>query len=184
MNSENDTPPAKSVLHPAPSGLSPDEFISVYGGIYEHAVWVAEAIVKEGYGPQDNDPAILARRMQAVVDAATFERKLALLRAHPELVGKLALAGKLTTHSTNEQASAGLDACSEEEFAAFQSLNARYTSTFGFPFIIAVRNHTRASILTAFRERVGNDPDTEFDTAIRETHQIARLRLDQMTSTS
>jgi len=172
------------MLNPAPSGLSADAFVAVYGGIYEHAAWVAEAIAKEGYGPQDNDPAILARRMQAVVDAAAYERKLTLLRTHPELVGKLALAGKLTAHSTKEQASAGLDACSEEEFAAFQSLNSRYTSTFGFPFIIAVRNHTRTSILTAFRERVENDPDTEFDTAIRQTHQIARLRLDQMTSTS
>ena len=182
MNLENNTLSPKPQLEPAPSSLSPDAFITSYGGIYEHAAWVAEAIAEEGYGPEDNDPSNLAGRMQVVVDAAPYEQKLTLLRAHPELVGKLALAGKLTAHSTSEQASAGLDACSAEEFAAFQSLNTRYTSTFGFPFIIAVRGHTRASILAAFRERIDNDPDIEFDTAIRETHRIARLRLDQMTS--
>ncbi|XDZ65834.1 2-oxo-4-hydroxy-4-carboxy-5-ureidoimidazoline decarboxylase [Alphaproteobacteria bacterium LSUCC0684] len=169
-------------LTPDPASLSRDGFIKTYGGIYEHAEWVAEAIADQGRDARDRDPSFLARRMQAVVNAAPYEKKLALLRAHPELVGKLALAGKLTAHSTNEQASAGLDACSAEEFAAFQSLNTRYTSAFGFPFIIAVRDHTRASILAAFRERINNSFEDEFDTAIRETHRIARLRLGQMTT--
>jgi len=167
-------------LNPDPASLDRPAFIAAFGGIYEHATWVAETIADQGYDARDRDPAILASRMQAVVDAAPDALKLALLRAHPELVGKLALAGKLTSHSTSEQASAGLDACSPEEFAAFQELNARYTSTFGFPFIIAVRDHTRQSILAAFHKRISHDAAEEFATAIRETHRIARLRLDQM----
>ena len=100
------------------------------------------------------------------------------LRAHPELAGKLAVAGGLTVESTAEQAGAGLDRCSPEEFARFTELNDQYGAKFGHPFIIAVRGLDRAAILAAFETRVNNDPSTEFATALAEVHKIARLRLE------
>ena len=116
--------------------------------------------------------------MRDIVDAAGDERQLDLLRAHPELAGKLAIAGGLTAESSAEQAGAGLDSCTPAEFARFSDLNDRYGARFGHPFIIAVRGLDRAAILDAFESRVGNDRDTEFATALAEVHKIARLRLD------
>jgi OHCU decarboxylase len=87
------------------------------------------------------------------------------------------VAGELTTDSASEQASAGLDRCSPEEFARFQGLNAAYKAKFGFPFIIAVRGLGRAEILAAFERRLGNDVETEFATALGEINRIALLRL-------
>lgn len=167
------------VLHPRPSTLSRAAFVEVYGGIYEHSPWVAEAVHDGGLGEADA-PAALASRMAAAVDDASDAAKLTLLRAHPELAGKLAVAGALTVQSTTEQAGAGLDQCTAEEFAEFTRLNAAYTARFGFPFIIAVAGLDRQTILDAFRERAANDPATEFDTALKQVHKIARLRLDAM----
>ena len=118
--------------------------------------------------------------MAQIVDAADDDAKLALLRAHPELAGRLAVAGALTADSTAEQASAGLDRCTPEEFAEFHRLNERYNARFGFPFIVAVRGLSRQDILAAFRARTGNDRETEFATALRQVHRIARLRLEAM----
>jgi len=157
--------------------LSEDQLLACLGGIYEHSIWVAETLLAGGITLADNNPDLLAKRMQAIVDAANDEVKLILLRAHPELAGKLAIAGNLTAESTAEQASAGLDKCSEAEFEQFQKLNTDYTVKFGHPFIIAVRGLSRADILTAFHQRIGNDPATEFKTALDEVHKIARLRL-------
>ena len=119
----------------------------------------------------------LRGRPQPDVDAAGHDAQSALLRAHPELAGKLAIAGNLTAESSAEQAGAGLDACSADEFARFQMLNTRYGAAFGHPFIIAVRGLTRSDILAAFEQRATNDPETEFATALAEVHKIARLRL-------
>lgn len=158
-----------------------DVFIARFGGIYEHSPWVAATVFDAGW-----DAALtldqLTQRMAAVIDSATQEQKLALLRAHPELAGKLALAGGLTAESQSEQASAGLDACTAQEFEAFQRLNADYHARFRFPFIIAVRGLHRAEILSALRARVGNPLDAEFQTALREVHKIARLRLEGIAS--
>ena len=103
-----------------------------------------------------------------------------MIRAHPDLAGRASIAGELTAESTEEQASAGLDRCSPEEYARFQSLNTAYKEKFGFPFVMAVRNRSRADILEAFERRLGNDYDEEFETAIAEIHTIARLRIDAM----
>ena len=149
-----------------------------FGGIYEHSPWVAATIWSEGLGPDDRQLLLFAARMQAIVEAAGHDRQLALLRAHPELAGKLAIAGNLTAESSAEQAGAGLDACSADEFARFQTLNTRYGAAFGHPFIIAVRGLTRGDILAAFEQRVTNDPATEFATALAEVHKIARLRVE------
>lgn len=164
----------------SPKALDRESFVARFGGVYEHSPWVAETALAEGLGLEDDAVEALAARLRRIVDAAGRERQLALLRAHPELAGKLAVRGELTEESTCEQASAGLDACSQEEFAEFQALNAHYGERFGFPFIIAVRGLGRADILEAFRLRVENDVETEFATALEQVHRIAQLRLEAM----
>jgi len=166
------------MLSPRPSTLDRAAFVEAYGGIYEHSPWVADAVYDAGLGSADDDPGALAGRMAQVVDAADYGAKLALLRAHPELAGRLAVSGALTADSSVEQTSAGLDRCTPEEFAEFQTLNERYTARFGFPFIVAVRGLSRQDILVAFRSRADNDRETEFATALEQVHRIARLRLD------
>jgi OHCU decarboxylase len=113
------------------------------------------------------------------VDAAGHDEKLALLRAHPDLAGKLAV-GELTAASASEQAGAGLDRCTPEEFDRLQDLNARYKAKFGFPFIMAVKGRRRGEIIAAFGRRIENSPETEFETALAEVHRIALLRLMDM----
>ena len=164
----------------APHELSRTAFIATFGGIYEHSPWVAEMLYDQGLGKNDDNPIKLAERMAAIVDAAGDERKMALLCAHPELAGKLAISGSLTAESTAEQASAQLDQCSAEEFAEFHNLNQRYRETFGHPFIIAVRGLNRTKILAEFRKRVNQPARVEFRTALAEVHKIAKLRLDQL----
>ncbi len=107
-----------------------------------------------------------------------LERKLTLIRAHPDLAGKVAIARDLTEESSEEQASAGIDQCTPEEYAEFQTLNQQYKRKFGFPFVMAVRDSNRSDILQAFATRLENDTDTEFATAIAEIHKIARMRLE------
>lgn len=156
-------------------------FVARYGGIYERSHWVAETVWDEGHGAAG--PEALAAPMVAAVEAAGEAAQAALLRAHPDLAGRLALAGDLTPESAAEQAGAGLDRCSPEELAEFQRLNGAYTARFGFPFILAVRGHDRASILAAFRARVANPPEREVRTALDQVHRIARLRLAAMSET-
>ena len=154
------------------------EFISRYGGIYEHSEWVA-AEAYERLGPRFS-PGTVRDALAQCVDDADRESKLTLIRAHPDLAGKAAVQGALTDASTAEQQSAGIDQCSAEEYARFQDFNARYKSRFGFPFVIAVRGKGRVEILEAFERRLDNSPQTEFATAIAEIHKIARLRLQQL----
>ena len=168
------------MLSPPPSTLDHDGFVDAYGGVYEHSDWIAEAAYADGLTKQDDTAEGLAGRMAAIVDAAPNDRKLDLLNAHPELAGKLAIAGDLTESSRSEQASVGLDQCTPEEFSEFQDLNARYRKRFGFPFIIAVRGLDRVAILAALRMRVENGPNDEFITALGQVHKIARLRLAAM----
>jgi 2-oxo-4-hydroxy-4-carboxy-5-ureidoimidazoline decarboxylase len=164
-------------LVPAPNTLNAAEFIVRFGGIYEHSAWAAEGAFREGLPGQADDPAVLAAAMARVVDAAGPDQQLALLRAHPELAGRLAIAGALTADSASEQASARLDHCTPDEFARFTALNDAYGKRFGFPFIIAVRGLDRAAILRAFASRIDNTPEQEFATALAQVHKIARLRL-------
>ncbi len=151
-----------------------ESFIVTLGGIFEHSPWVAVAVAAQR--PFANVNALHAA-MVAAVDAEDAAQKLALLRAHPDLAGKLARAGALTNASSAEQASAGLDRLSEAEFQRFTAFNIAYTEKFGFPFIIAVRENTKASILKAFERRITNSREAEFTTALAEVAKIARLRL-------
>jgi 2-oxo-4-hydroxy-4-carboxy-5-ureidoimidazoline decarboxylase len=114
------------------------------------------------------------------VDAASDTRKIALIRAHPDLAGRAAIAGELSADSSEEQASAGLDSCSPAEFFELQSLNDRYREKFGFPFVMAVRNRSRREIIAAFQMRLENDPATEFERALSEIHKIAKLRFEAL----
>lgn len=166
-----------------PSEMSKDQFVERFGGLYEHSPWVAELVWDDVASLKRVDLESLSLRMKDVVNAATVEQKMTLLRAHPELAGKAAIQGDLTAESTDEQSRARLDQCSKEEFDKFQQLNSAYNEKFGFPFIMAVRNSTREEILQAFELRVNNAPELEFDTALKQVHQIALLRLQASTAT-
>lgn len=158
--------------------MNTHDFIARYSGIYEHSPWVAEQVAP--LVCEEDDVEVLTAMMADCVDNAATERQLALIRAHPDLAGKTQLAGALTADSTEEQASAGLDQCSVEEYERFQALNAAYREKFGFPFVMAVRGCDRAAILEAFAARLENDYVLEFETALLEIHKIARLRLESM----
>lgn len=158
-----------------PARLDREAFVARFGGVYERSPWVAAAVWDAGRVA--DDARALAAAMAGVVEAAGAAAQLALLRAHPDLAGRLAVQGALTRESVAEQAGAGLDRCTQAEFAEFQSLNAAYKARFGFPFIVAVKGLDRAAILGAFRRRVANDRETEFREALDQVHRIARLRL-------
>ena len=160
--------------------MTREEFVARYGGVYEHSAWVAEQAFSSIAA--ESRAGDIEAALVACVDAADRDTKLALIRAHPDLAGKAAVRGELTGDSTQEQKSAGIDRCSAQEFESFQALNARYKTKFGFPFVMAVRDRSRQDILRAFAERLENDLPTEFDTAIREIHEIARLRLQAIHS--
>lgn len=163
-----------------PSTMPQEDFLEVFGGVYEHSQWIAEAAYAAGLTRDQDTVAGLHNVLRATVDEADTDRQLALLQAHPDLAGKLAVAGELTQESTAEQASAQLDQCSAAEFEEFQSLNDRYKSAFGFPYILAVRGRNRQEILENFRGRVDNDPATEFAEALKQVHRIALLRIEAL----
>ncbi len=155
--------------------MSDSDFVVRYGGIYEHSPWVAEQVQELLDGSVDTE--ILERLMADCVDNASREQRLELICAHPDLAGKAHISGDLTANSSAEQASAGIDQCTPDEYARFQTLNSSYKTKFGFPFVMAVRDSSRTQILAAFEARLGNDADVEFETALAEIHAIARLRL-------
>jgi len=163
--------------HPRPSEMDRATFVTAYGGIFEHSPWIAEGAHDLELGPAHDRALGLHNALARVFRAASEDQRLGILRAHPDLAGKLAAAKRLTTESTAEQASAGLDALTDEERKMFSDLNARYTERFGFPFIIAVRDHTKASILAAFERRIAQDRDTEFAEACHQVERIAEFRL-------
>ena len=157
--------------------MSEEAFVERFGGIFEHSDWVARRAWADELSPANDTAVGLAAALTFQFRAASDEQRLGVLVAHPDLAGKLAEAKRLTESSTEEQASAGLDALTDEERTRFTELNERYVMKFGFPFIIAVRDNTKASILAAFEKRIANDRDAEFATACRQVERIALLRL-------
>jgi 2-oxo-4-hydroxy-4-carboxy-5-ureidoimidazoline decarboxylase len=149
-------------------------FVAALGDVFEHAPWVAEAAADRR--PYATVTALHAALMQAL-HRAPRETRLAFVRGHPELGGKIARAGAMTDASKAEQGDLGLDRLGPDEFARFERLNRSYRERFGFPFIVCVRRHTRDSILDQFERRLGNDPDTELAAALEEIGHITRLRL-------
>ena len=164
-----------------PSRMTRERFVERFGSIFEHSPWIAERAFDLELGPAHDSAAGLHSALARVFRSASRDERLGVLNAHPDLAGKLAAAKRLTADSTAEQASAALDALTDDERATFQRLNADYVAKHGFPFIIAVRDNTKASILDAFKARIGNDTETEFATACRQVERIAELRLkDQL----
>ena len=163
-----------------PSRMDRSTFVETYGGVFEHSPWIAERAFDLELGPAHDTAAGLHNALARIFRSASQEERLGVLTAHPDLAGKLAAAKRLTAESTAEQASAGLDALTDEERARFTELNTAYVAKHGFPFIIAVRDNTKASILAAFEARIANDTETEFETACKQVERIARLRLEDM----
>ncbi|MFM8617099.1 MAG: 2-oxo-4-hydroxy-4-carboxy-5-ureidoimidazoline decarboxylase [Opitutaceae bacterium] len=149
-------------------------FTAALGHLFEHSPWVAAGTwADRPFRSQEQLHAALCSRMRA----APRERQLELIRAHPDLAGRLAQSRRLTADSTREQASAGLDLLTDAELAEFVALNAAYTARFGFPFVICARLNAKDAILEAMRRRLGHAPETEFAAALEEIGKIARLRL-------
>ncbi len=172
--------------HPAPepgerpSTMGRDAFVARFGGVFEHSPWIAERAHALELGPAHDTAVGLQNALARAFRSATPAERLGVLNAHPDLAGKLAAARRLTPESTAEQASAGLDALTDDERARFTELNDAYKAKFGFPFIIAVRGLGKADILSAFETRIANDRDTEFATACAQVERIALLRLKEM----
>jgi OHCU decarboxylase len=156
------------------------DFVSRFGGIFEHSAWIAQRAYEAHEMPGHLSAEWLHHVLSGAFRAASEEERLAVLRAHPDLAGKLAVAGELTEDSRREQAGAGLDRLTETEFERFTDLNTRYQAKFGFPFIIAVKGQKKEEILHAFENRIHNSRQVEFETACKEVEKIAALRLNAM----
>ncbi len=154
--------------------MTKEDFTNAFGGVYEHSKWAAE----RGFGPELNSPCCVIPALQSAVDAASSSEKDALIKAHPDLAGKLAMSGGLTVSSSKEQAGVGLDQCSARELKKFQKYNAAYKEKFGFPFIVAVSGLTRKDILKSFKKRLKNTEAEERQTALEQIHKIAAIRIE------
>ncbi|MHA1158963.1 MAG: 2-oxo-4-hydroxy-4-carboxy-5-ureidoimidazoline decarboxylase, partial [Alphaproteobacteria bacterium] len=159
----------------AVNALGAEAFVDDFGDIAEHAPWVAaEAAGDRPFDDRDEMIAVFAD----VIREASREAQRALLIAHPDLAGRAAVAGDVTEDSAREQAGAGLDRLTVEEYARFADLNDRYRARFGIPFISAVRGATKYQILTSYEQRIVNDGEDEFETAIEQVIRIVRFRLE------
>jgi OHCU decarboxylase len=154
--------------------LSLDDFIATFADIAEHSPWVAARAAEQR--PFANRAAMIDAFQQAVRGADEAEQ-LALLRAHPDLAGRAARAGQLTSDSAREQKGVGLDTLSDDEFARFHTLNEAYKSRFGIPFIFAVKGATKHDILAAFEARLGATQQEEVMAALTQVLRIIRFRL-------
>ena len=163
-----------------PSRMDRDAFVKRFEGVFEHSPWIPGQAWDRGLGPDADTAEGVHARMCAVLGDAGEERQLELIRAHPDLAGKLAQAKGLTEESTREQASARLDQLTAGELARFTELNDAYRARFGFPFVIAARGLTKDDILAAFERRLGNDLDAERRTALEQIERIALLRLKEL----
>ena len=170
-------PPVKRLM---PCRMERAEFVQHFGGVFEHSAWIAERAFDLELGPAHNSAAGLHNALARMFRSASTAERLGVLNAHPDLAGKLAAAKRLTAESTSEQASAGLDALTDAERAQFTDMNTAYVAKHGFPFIIAVKDNTKDSILAAFQARIANDTETEFTTACKQVERIARIRLEQI----
>ena len=163
-----------------PSVMDRAAFLARFGGVFEHSPWIAERTLAKGLASDADTAEGLHARLVAEFRAASEDERLGVLRAHPDLAGKLAAAKRLTAESAGEQASAGLDALTDTERARFTALNEAYTSRFGFPFILAVKGRSKAEILENFEARIANDRAAEFSTACTQVERIALLRLKDL----
>lgn len=163
-----------------PSKMERTDFLNTFGGVFEHSQWVARRTYDAELAPANDTAQGLHFAMTVQFRLASYEEKLSVLNAHPDLAGKLAVAKRLTKESTNEQASAGLDALTDGELERFTVLNEAYRTRFKFPFIIAVKGLNKKQILEAFETRIDSSQAQEFETACRQVERIARLRLNEL----
>ena len=154
--------------------MTPAAFVAALGGVFEHSPWVAGTVCASR---PFSTVAALHEAMESVVRSASSSTRLDLLRAHPELAGRVARDGRLTPHSSDEQRGVGLDRLTEAESRRFDELNGAYREKFGFPFIIAAKEHTKAGILRAFEARLENPLEVELENASTEVFKITRLRI-------
>ena len=159
--------------------LNCTDFVSSVGPIFEHSPWITERVWSKKPFTSIQE---LHSAMCNSVRGAGLEKQLALIRAHPDLVGRAALAGTLTRESTNEQAGAGLNKLSPDEISLFQKQNEAYRSKFGFPFVICVRMNKKEAILAGFEKRLQNTPEQEVHIALEEIFKIAEFRLRDLIS--
>jgi 2-oxo-4-hydroxy-4-carboxy-5-ureidoimidazoline decarboxylase len=157
--------------------LEQERFVALFGGVFEHAPWVAERAFAAG--PFHTVEALHGAMVEAM-RRAPREQQLALIRAHPDLAGRAAVAGELSAASSAEQAGAGLDLCTPAEFERFRELNDEYKEKFGFPFILAIKGRTSAEILAIFAQRLELAPEAEFEEALNQIARIARFRLKDL----
>lgn len=159
----------------AVNALDRTDFVAALGGCFEHSPWVAErAFAQRPFASVD----ALHAAMIGVVRRAQRQTQIDFLCAHPELAGQEAQAGTMTEHSVSEQASAGLNALSHDEFVELRRLNARYRDRHGFPFIVAVRRHDKAQIFALLRRRAEADTEAELLEALEQIAAITRLRVE------
>lgn len=160
----------------AVNALPITDFHDAFGDVAEHAPWVATAAsVDRPYADRET----MVEAFAHAIDRAEEWEKLELLRAHPDLAGKAALAGDLTSESRSEQTGAGLDRLTPEQLRELTALNTRYWEKFGFPFILAVKGATFDAIVAALKSRVDNEPEAEFNTALSQVKRIVRFRLEE-----
>ena len=157
------------------NALDAGAFVARFGDVAEDSPWVAEAAFA---ARPFADREALVEAFAVAVRSASRRKQLALLRAHPDLAGRAAVAGDVAEDSRREQAGAGLDRLTSAEFARFSDLNARYRERFGFPFIFAVKGATKDAILAAFEARIGNDAETERAAALAHVERIFRFRIE------
>ncbi|HET7480476.1 MAG TPA: 2-oxo-4-hydroxy-4-carboxy-5-ureidoimidazoline decarboxylase [Rubrobacteraceae bacterium] len=154
--------------------MTKQEFVARFGTLYEHSPWVADgAYSQHPFGGISELHEAFAR----TVRDAPRERQVELIRSHPDLAGKAAMAGELTDESTAEQSSAGLDRLSPQEYETFTRINREYRDKFGMPMVVAVREHTRESIIAQAKARLSHSRDEEIETALGEIDKIAWIRL-------
>ena len=159
--------------------INKDNIIDILGSVYEHSSWVPERLISFDIKIIKNSDELFIK-MKSIVECASDKEKLKLLCAHPELGNKLQKLNNLTDFSKLEQKSAGLDQCSDEEFETLMRLNKEYRAKFNFPFIIAVKGLTKANIIDEMKKRVKNSYNQEFNTALKEVHKIAKIRIDDI----
>jgi|TARA_B110000114_G_scaffold125493_1_gene131454 2-oxo-4-hydroxy-4-carboxy-5-ureidoimidazoline decarboxylase len=159
--------------------INKDKIIDILGSVYEHSSWVPERLISFDIKIIKNSDELFIK-MKSIVECASDKEKLKLLCAHPELGNKLQKLNNLTDFSKLEQKSAGLDQCSDEEFETLTRLNKEYRAKFNFPFIIAVKGLTKANIIDEMKKRVKNSYNQEFNTALKEVHKIAKIRIDDI----
>ncbi|MDA9674326.1 2-oxo-4-hydroxy-4-carboxy-5-ureidoimidazoline decarboxylase [Alphaproteobacteria bacterium] len=160
--------------------ISKTKIIELLKSIYEHSPWVPERLFSNDVNEILNKE-YLQQKMKSIVDNASKKEKLDLIKSHPELGNKLKKIDELTEFSKKEQKSAGLDQCNEEEFEVLTQLNKQYRNEFQFPFIIAVKGLSKNDIINEMKKRVHNSEEEEFETAMKQIHKIASLRIKDLT---